>query len=108
MNKEKIKNWVKEHKTEIALSAGWMAGGLFCGTIMYKAGLRDAIPFMGKESRENIMHVLRAGEGTFGVAGLISEDGLHNKELGELGKALIEVCGAPEDSVWERFVLISK
>ena len=108
MNKEKIKGWVKEHKTEIALTVGWIAGGMVCGTIMYKAGLHDAIPFKGKNCRENVMHVLNKGDGTFGVAGLISENGLKNNELGELGKALVEVCGAPADSIWDRFVLISK
>ena len=108
MNKEKIKEWVKEHKTEIALAVGWFAGSMVCGTIMYKAGLRDAIPFKGKNCRKNVMHVLNKGDGTFGVAGLISENGLKNNELGELGKALVEVCGAPANSTWDRFVLISK
>ena len=108
MNKEKIKGWVKEHKTEIALAVGWFAGSMVCGTIMYKAGLRDAIPFKGKNCSKCVMHVLNTGDGTIDVAGLISENGLKNNELGELGKALVEVCGAPAESTWDRFILISK
>ena len=107
MNKEKIKKLVKEHKTEIALTVGWFAGCTVCGTIMYKAGLRDAIPFKSKEVKESIRHVLTTGNGIYDVAVLINSDSLKIDELGELGKAMVEVCGSPADSTWSRFICIS-
>ena len=111
MSKEKMKQWMKEH--EIQIKAGVMTciiGGLLIGSgiaIGYDAGTRNIIPFKSKKARENIRHVLTTGDGIYNVAGLINADSLKIDELGELGKALVDACGAPADSTWSRFICIS-
>ena len=111
MSKEKMKQWMKEHEVEIKAGViGGIAGGLLIGAgavIGYKAGIHDAIPFKGKKTREIISQVLTAGNGMYDVAGLINDGSLKIDELGELGKALVDECGAPADSTWSRFICIS-
>ena len=111
MSKEKMKQWMKEHENQIKAGViGGIAGGLLIGAgavIGYKAGIHDAIPFKSKKARENIRHVLTAGDGIYNVAGLINDGSLKIDELGELGKALVDICGAPADSTWSRFICIS-
>lgn len=111
MSKEKMKQWMNEH--EIQIKAGVMTciiGGLLIGSGMaigYDAGIRNIIPFKSKKARKNIRHVLTTGDGIYNVAGLINSDSLKIDELGELGKALVDACGAPADSTWSRFICIS-
>ena len=111
MSKEKMKQWMKEH--EVQIKAGVMTciiGGLLVGSgiaIGYDAGIQGTIPFKSKKARENIRHVLTTGDGIYNVAGLINADSLKIDELGELGKALVDACGAPADSTWSRFICIS-
>ena len=111
MSKEKMKQWMKEH--EIQIKAGVMTciiGGLLIGSgiaIGYDTGIRNIIPFKSKKARKNIRRVLTTGDGIYNVAGLINADSLKIDELGELGKALVDACGAPADSTWSRFICIS-
>ena len=111
MSKEKMKQWMKEH--EVQIKAGVMTciiGGLLIGSgiaIGYDAGMQGIIPIKSKKGREIIRHVLTTGDEIYNIAGLINADSLKIDELGELGKALIDECGASADSTWSRFICIS-
>ena len=110
MNKEKIKKFWKENKSEImlgvGLTVGWIAGGMICGNIMYKTGKKDAIPW-DPEGRKIIEKVITSGlEGKYPIGWLIENDGIETKDLGELGKRFIE-AGGSSGTKYMRFIAIS-
>ena len=110
MNKEKIKKFWKENKSEImlgvGLTVGWIAGGMICGNIMYKAGLNDAIPW-DTEGREVITKIIATGaKGKYPIGWLIENDGIETKDLGKFGERLIE-SGCSSDKKFMRFIAIS-
>ena len=110
MNKEKIKKYWKENKSEImlgvGLTVGWIAGGMICGNIMYKAGRKDAIPW-DPEGRKIIEKVITSGpEGKYPIGWLIENDGIKTKDLGKFGEQLI-ASGCPSDKKFMRFMAIS-
>lgn len=110
MNKEKIKKYWKENKSEImlgvGLTIGWIAGGLVCGNVMYKAGKKDAIPW-APEAREFMSKIIADGpKGTYPLAMLVENDGIEIKDLGELGKRFIE-AGGSSGTKYMRFIAIS-
>lgn len=100
--KENVKKFWEENKRDIFW---YTAGAVIGGVVMYHAGKRDAIPF-DKETRTKIGKVLKYGDkGYYSVFTGAGDAILNPKQLGELGKKMIEL-GMPEDNKVNRFIVI--
>lgn len=101
--KENVKKFWKENKRDIFW---YTAGAVIGGVTMYHAGKRMAIPYAG-ETRTRIGKVLSyGGKGYHSVfTGVAPDTTMTPKQLGELGKKMIEL-GMPEDNKLNRFIVI--
>lgn len=106
MNKEKIKKFWKENKNAIIFGAGCGVGCLIGGKVMYKAGMKDAIPWE-PEAREIINRILMAGKkGERGLGWLRNDYGIALDDLGEFGKTMI-ADGFPRNAKFNSIIAVS-
>jgi len=106
MKKVEIKQWIKEHKTEIKIAVEATAGLALVGFGCYKLGTNKWRITKCDYLDEHIKGTLSVS-GRRHYAGYDNVDGLTIEDLGVLGTKLVEVSGVPKTLKWERFVLVS-
>ena len=107
MTKVEIKQWIKEHKTEIKIAVEATAGLALVGFGCYKLGEYNALPW-DTGTRKFIKETVCVGlKGTHGLSSFTSKEGLKADSMGALGEALIDAGTITGDTVYNRVLLIA-
>lgn len=107
MKKAEIKQWIKEHKTEIKIAVESTAGLALVGFGCYKLGEVHAMPWDSKSRkfiRDTVCCELKGGHG---LSSFTSKTGLRADSLGALSEALIDGTTVTGDTVYNRILLVA-
>lgn len=112
MNKEKVKEYLKEHKKDVAITVvnGVIAAGLFVAGYKYCARehkLRDAV-LVTHDGMKNVLLDACDKYKNVNIFTGINESGIKYDELGELGNAMSDLGDTAKETAFTHFIAIGK
>lgn len=103
--KEKAKNFWEKHQ-ETIINVGAFSLMIVGSVLIVNGTVQYVIPYKGKEARDNIIRLLRAGDnGMHSVYTAVNREGIPISELGELGLNMVSE-GVPKNIKARKFIVI--
>lgn len=112
MNKEKVKEYLKEHKKDVAITVvnGVIAAGLFVAGYNYCVRdnkLRDAVLVTHGGMKDVLLDACDNFKNANIFTG-INESGIKYDELGELGNIMSDLGDTAKETAFTHFIAIGK